>query len=88
MAFDKKKVLVAAAIAGIMASSTVAMAGSAFPGGDSMNKSHCSKNGCKSMNGCKGKEASCKGQHSCKGGNSCKSAAAATEVVDGALKTS
>ncbi len=87
MGFDKKRVLVAAAIAGIMASSTVAMAGSAFPGGDSMNKSHCSKNGCNSMNSCKGKSA-CKGTHACKGGNSCKSAEAAAEVVDGALKTS
>ena len=86
MGFDKKKVFVAAAIAGIMASSTVAMAGSAFPGGDSMNKSHCSKNGCKSVNGCKGK-AACKGADSGKGSDASKPAEAAAAVVEGALKT-
>lgn len=83
---DKKKMLVAASIAGLMASSTLAMAGSSFPGQDSMNKSHCS------MNGCKG-TASCKGSASCKSGkNGCKaqcnfngSSKAAAKVEDGKL---
>ena len=74
MPINKKNALVAAAIAGLMATSTVAMAGSSFPGSDSMNKTHCS------MNGCKG-AGSCKGKHVCKGQE------AATKVVEGALKT-
>ena len=46
---------VAAAIAGLMASTSVAMAGSSFPGQDA-------KKACCSMNGCHGK-AACKGKH-------------------------
>ena len=57
---NRNKILVAASIAGLMASSSVAMAGSAFPGQDSMNKT------CRAMNGCPG-VASCKGQASDKG---------------------
>ncbi len=56
--FNKKQILVAASIAGLMASSSIAMAGSSFPGQDAGNKTHCEMN-------------SCKGKASCKGGNSC-----------------
>ena len=71
---NKKKLLVAASIAGLMASSSVAMAGAAFPGHDSMKKMQCD------MNGCKG-NASCKGSHhACKSGNGCSSKGADTSA--------
>ena len=90
---NKKKILVAASIAGLMASS-VAMAGSAFPGHDSGKKSMCcSMNGCKGKASCKGEKNSCKGEkNSCSGHkNGCKSqcnfsgAKAAAKVEDGKL---
>ena len=51
---NRKKILIAAAVAGLMASSSIAMAGSAFPGHDSGNKSRCDMNGCKGKASCKG----------------------------------
>ena len=68
----KKKVLVAAAIAGLMVSST-AMAGAAFPGHDSMKKGGCDMNGCKGKSSCKG-SGSCKSGHACSGSAGCKGA--------------
>ena len=60
-----KKRLLLAAVAGLMAAPSVALAGAAFPGHDSMNKS------CAGMNGCKGSHG-CPGKHSCKGAkNAC-----------------
>ena len=88
--FDKKKMLVAASIAGLMASSTIAMAGSAFPGQDSMNKSHCSMNGCKGMASRKGEKHSYGGhKNGCKSGAKCdaKAADTAAKVADGKLTT-
>ena len=76
---NKKKLLVAAAVAGLMASTTVAMAGSAFPGHDSMNKS-CGMNGCPGKSGCRS-------NHGCKGSGSCKGADASAKVANGALTT-
>ena len=49
-----------------MAAPSIALAGSAFPGPDSMNKSCGGMNGCKSVHGCMGK-------HSCKGGGNASS---------------
>lgn len=71
MPVSKKHVLVAAAIAGLMASSNAAMAGSAFPGHDSMKKMCSDTNSCKGAAACKGQNA-CKGSgHSCGGKNGC-----------------
>ncbi len=87
MILTKKNALVAAAIAGLMASSSVAMAGSAFPGHDCMNKSHCDLNSCKGVGSCKGHH-SCKGgKHSCGGKNGCSGHEAAAKVENGQLKT-
>ena len=87
---NRKKMLVAASIAGLMAaSSSVAMAGSAFPGQDAGNKSHCDMHGCKGAHSCKGDKHSCKGgNNACKGhANGCKGAAAdtAAAATDGQL---
>ena len=78
---NKKKLMVAASIAGLMAASaTSAFAGSAFPGHDAGNKSHCD------MNGCKGRgmmDHSCGGKNACKGHqNGCKGAAGTAAAVD------
>ena len=84
---NRKKLLVAASIAGIMAaSSSVAMAGSSFPGHDSGNKSCPGMNGCRGMASCKGGKHSCPGKHSCAGGqNGCSGKGAAAKVEDGKL---
>ena len=84
---NRKKILVAASIAGIMAasSSTLAMAGSAFPGHDSGNKSCGGMNGCKGVAGCKSGKNSCSGKHACSGKNSCSGQGTATKVEDGKL---
>ena len=82
---NKKKLLVAASIAGLMASSSVALAGAAFPGHDSMNKSCGGVNGCKGAHGCKGMH-SCKGgKHACSGGNNCPSKSASSAAVDASV---
>ncbi len=93
---SKKKLLVAASIAGLMAaSSTAAFAGAAFPGQDAGNKSRCEMNGCKGAGSCKsmkkscsgkGSDHACGGKNACKGQNGCKSAAeTAAAAVDGTL---
>ena len=65
---NRKKILVAASIAGLMASSSIATAGSSFPGEDSMNKSCRAMNGCKGMASCKGEKNACAGHaNGCKG---------------------
>jgi hypothetical protein len=87
MKTDKKSVLVAAAIAGLMAASTAAFAGAAFPGGDSMNKTQqCGMNACKGAGSCKSHHA-CKSGNDCGGKHACKGAGTATQVKDGQLKT-
>ena len=85
MNMNKKKLLVAASIAGLMTSS-VAMAGAAFPGQDSMNKSHCDMHGCKGAGSCKGAKNACKSMgHACGGKNSCPGKETAAQVADGQL---
>ena len=83
---NKKKILVAASIAGLMASS-IAMAGSSFPGHDSGNKSMCSMNGCKGTASCKGAKNSCAGHKiGCKAHcNFNNSSKAAAKVENGKL---
>ena len=75
-----KKMLVAASIAGLMASSAVAMAGSAFPGQDA-KKSCCSMNKCSGKNSCKGAKNSCGGHK-----NGCKAECAVNKTADAAAK--
>ena len=76
---SKKKILVAASIAGLMASSSVAMAGAAFPGHDSMNRS-CQMNSCKGMGSCKGAKNACGGhKNGCSGKASADTAAKAQD---------
>ena len=82
---SKKKLLVAASIAGLMASTSVAMAGSAFPGHDSMNKSCGGMNGCKGSHGCKQTNSCKSGKHSCSG-NGCPSKSASNATVDATAK--
>ena len=71
---NKKKMMVAAVVAGLMALPSVAMAGAAFPGHDCMKKT-CGMNGCKGKGSCKGAKHSCGGQK-----NGC-----AAKVQDGKL---
>ncbi len=62
---NRGKILVAASVAGLLASTSMAMAGASFPGQDSMKKAPCSMNGCKGAASCKTEK------HSCSSGNSC-----------------
>ena len=77
MPVDKKKILIAAAVAGLMAgSSVVAHAGSAFPGHDSQKGGCCQMKSCdtksrKDAGSCKSSTATKADMHSCGGMNSC-----------------
>ena len=76
---NRKKLLVAASIAGLM-TTTIAMAGSSFPGQDSMKKT-CCMNKCGGKHSCKGAKNSCGGQK-----NACKSECAVKGASDTAAK--
>ena len=84
MLTNKKAVLVAASIAGLMASSTAAMAGASFPGQDS--KKMCSLNNCGGKHCDKGAKNSCAGhKNSCKADCSLKGTDASAKIEDGKL---
>lgn len=95
MTKNKKKILVAASIAGLMASASVSFAGSAFPGHDAGNRSQCDlkcckggANACSGKNACKGSGGACCGKNACKGQHSCGGASASADAkVEGGTLT-